>query len=183
MKRNRFNKSSGVMNGPYLIKLSDLPWRWMNTRRTRLQSDYWNTIYALLILKNTHYLRIISIEAQINELANPAPNEVWAHSLHCLKLKRSLSSLLAHFVRPHWKYTNRACFVCHFDECLGHFHRVQMWGSRDPSWFQESIGVHKGRVSVHLLAWRDTEAAQKERETADLILGLCVCACVIIISA
>lgn len=54
----------------------------------------------------------------------------------------------------------------------GFFRRVQMWGSRDPSWFREFVGVHKGRVNVHPLAWRDTEPARRDGQIADLILGL-----------
>lgn len=121
--------------------------------------------------QNTHYLRINLIEAQITELPIIRHEYAWL-GLNCLKLEWALCS---RFVQPQWKFTNLGFFVCHFDECPGHFHRVQMWGSRDPSWFQESIGVHKGRVNVHLLAWRDTEPAQNKRRTTDLILGLCVC--------
>lgn len=88
---------------------------------------------------------------------------------------RSWSELSTVILFNHTGYTQTfGFFVCHFDECPGHFHRVRMWGGQDPSWFQESIRVHKGRVSVHLLAWRDTEPAQKERQTADIILGLCM---------
>ena len=53
--------------------------------------------------------------------------------------------------------------MCHRDECPELFHKVQMWRSWDPSWFQKSIGVHEGRVNVYLLPWHDTEFAQKER--------------------
>lgn len=74
-------------------------------------------------------------------------------------------------------YPNWSFFLCHFDECPGPFHRVQMWGGPDPSWFQESIGVHKGRVIVYLLPWCDTESTQKERQT-DLKLGQRSCVCV-----
>ncbi len=143
----------------------------MNTRS--LQSEYRNTIFALLILK-IHIICVLSRlkrKSMICLIPLIIRHEYAWLSLNCLKLKWALCS---HFVRPHWKYTNRGSFVCHFDECPGHFHRVQMWGSRDPSWFQESIAVRKGRVNVHLLAWRDTEPAQKERQTTDLTLGLCV---------
>lgn len=76
-------------------------------------------------------------------------------------------------------YPNWSVFVCHLDECPGPFHQVQMWGGPDPSWFQESIGVHKGRVNVYPLPWCDTESAQRERKT-DLKLGQrsCVRVCV-----
>lgn len=67
----------------------------------------------------------------------------------------------------HTGNTQTMALLCQFDKCPGHFHRVQMWRSWDPSWFHESIRVHKGRVSVHLLAWRDTDFQQKERLTAD----------------
>lgn len=96
---------------------------------------------------------------------------------HRFRFSSSAEARCFFFSFPLPVYTNWSFFVCHFDECPGPFHRVQMWGSPDPSWFQESIGVHKGRVNVYLLPWCDTESAQKERQT-DLKLGHRVCACV-----
>lgn len=122
-------------------------------------------------------MHIICVLSQLKHKSMSYPNLLiirhmyaWL-SLNCLKLKGALS-LFDHTGNTQ----TTASFVCHFDECPGHFHRVQMWESQDPSWFQESIGVYKGRVNVHLLAWCDTEPAQKERQTADLIPHrLCLC--------
>lgn len=51
-----------------------------------------------------------------------------------------------------------------------------MWGSRDPSWFQESIGVQKGRVNVYLLPWCDRVLHKRKDWLASQLSSLCVCA-------
>lgn len=133
--------------------------------------------------QSTHYVCIILIKAQINELPNPAHNKARACMAESELPEVEVSSLQS-FSFDHAGHTLNSdikeFFVCHFDECEGHFHRVQMWRRQDPSWFQESIGVQKGRVNVHLLAWRDSEPAWKERQTTDFVLGLVyVCVCVV----
>lgn len=94
-------------------------------------------------------------------------------SLDRPKLRWALRGHFFYFERI-GKYTNSGFFCVSFLMNARGIFRVQMWGSRDPSWFQESIGVHEGRVSVRLLAWRDTEPAQRERQSTDLILGRCL---------
>lgn len=51
-----------------------------------------------------------------------------------------------------------------------------MWGSQDPSWFQESIGVQKGRVNVYLLPWCDRVCTEGKTDWPRS-WALCMCAC------
>lgn len=115
--------------------------------------------------QNTHYLCIFLLR---HKSMSHLIRLIIRRDYTWLKSKADGSSLWSlFFFASHWKYTYHGFVVCQFDECPGHFRRVQMWGSWDPSWFRESIRVHKGRVSIHLLAWRDTDFQQKERLTAD----------------
>lgn len=175
MKCNGFNKSSAVMNGFIWLSWVIYPeGEWIPGEPAFSQSI--EILFCFANSQNAHYLSIISTETQINELPNPAHNKARVRVSKSPVPEVESSSLQLFCFDRTGNTQTRGFFVCHFDECPGHFHGVQMWRCRDPSWFQESIGVHKGRVNVHLLAWRDTEPQQKERLTTDLIrLLLCMC--------
>lgn len=171
MERNRFNKGSRVING--LIWLGRMIYpegEWIAGEPASSQKA--EVLFCLANSPNAHYLCIISTEAQINELPNPA------HNKSQVRMAKWNGALCTPFLSTilEVRQPNHASIVCHFDECPGHFHRVQMRRSPDSSWFQESIGVYKGRVSVHLLAWHVTEPAQKEWQSTDFMLGPRPCA-------